>query len=288
MKNKKVTALIRFIPNLLTLINLSVGVVGIILAFSPYMEYAGFCILFASVFDYFDGFAARLLNAQSEIGKQLDSLADAVAFGVLPGIIMYQLLLMSQGAYFVPFHERDVVVHSISLLALLIPACSVFRLAKFNVDTEQTVNFRGLPTPAMAIFVGALPIILGEQLDFNYYLPLDEVSLANQIEYRYWDEFDVFVASALQSSWVLLILIVALSSLMVSNFTILSLKLNGFSWKENQWKYTILGLAALTLLLSFLPNWIWVPGYPFVEWVAFPLIITELVFLSFLKKVLNK
>lgn len=280
-------SIINFIPNFLTLINLSVGVGGIIFAFGPYIEYAGFCILFASVFDYFDGFAARLLNAQSEVGRELDSLADGVTFGVLPGIILYQLLLISQNAYFTPFEERDLSVHLISFVALLIPAGSLFRLAKFNVDTEQSVNFKGIPTPAMAIFIAAIPIMLGVQLEFNYFVPLSDIALQNQIQFRYWDSFDVALSRLLQSTPFLILVSVSFTFLMVSSFPILSLKLKGFGIKANKWKYGFLLLALITILLSFLPDIIWMKGYPFIEYLAIPLIIIELVIVSVIKRIVS-
>ena len=275
--------LINFIPNFLTLINLSIGVLGIIFAFGPYIEYAAICIIVASVFDFFDGFAARLLKAQSAIGKELDSLADLIAFGVLPGIIMYQLMAISLGQYFVPFEEREFTIHFWTMLSFLIPAGSAYRLAKFNIDTEQTENFKGLPTPAMAIFIAALPIIMGFQFGFNYFIPLDETAIANLIKHRYWDNFDVYTALYIQSYQILLIITIVLTALMVSNIPIISLKLKGFSWKLNEWRYIFAIVAALTLSLAFIHEIVWIDNLPFIEWVALPIIIVELMVLSGLR-----
>jgi len=116
--------------------------VGIYLAFQGNYGWAFFCILLAALFDFFDGFAARLLKAYSAIGKELDSLADVISFGLLPGVMVFSLLQQSELHCIIPF------------IGFLIPIFSAFRLAKFNIDERQTTSFLGLPTPANAIFWG--------------------------------------------------------------------------------------------------------------------------------------
>jgi CDP-diacylglycerol--serine O-phosphatidyltransferase len=158
------------IPNLITLGNLTCGLLSILFAFEGNLALAGGLIFYGAILDFFDGFAARLLKVNSEIGKQLDSMADMVTFGVAPGILMYQLIAMT--------NENPLAISNeltISLIAFLIPIFSAIRLAKFNIDTRQTSSFIGLPTPAAAIFIASLPII-GANYYTNFSLELLIVS----------------------------------------------------------------------------------------------------------------
>jgi len=158
------------IPNLITLGNLTCGLLSIIFAFEGNLVLAGTFIFYGAILDFFDGFAARLLKVNSEIGKQLDSMADMVTFGVAPGILIYQLIAMTNENPLAISHEL-----TISLIAFLIPIFSAIRLAKFNIDTRQTSSFIGLPTPAAAIFIASLPII-GANYYTNFSLELLIVS----------------------------------------------------------------------------------------------------------------
>ena len=158
------------IPNLITLGNLTCGLLSILFAFEGNLALAGALIFYGAILDFFDGFAARLLKVNSEIGKQLDSMADMVTFGVAPGILIYQLIAMT--------NENPLAISNeltISLIAFLIPIFSAIRLAKFNIDTRQTSSFIGLPTPAAAIFIASLPII-GANYYTNFSLELLIVS----------------------------------------------------------------------------------------------------------------
>ncbi len=124
-----------FIPNSVTCLNVASGCVAVALAFAGKFEWASLAICAAAVFDFLDGALARLLNAYSPLGKELDSLSDLVSFGIAPAAMVYLLL-----------------PHPINYLALAIPVCGALRLAKFNVDTRQTSGFIGLPIPANALF----------------------------------------------------------------------------------------------------------------------------------------
>ena len=146
----------RNIPNLITLSNLVFGIFSIIMAFNGKLIYSGLFIFAGSFLDFFDGFTARLLNVNSEIGKQLDSFADMITFGLAPGIIMYHLIILQPFKYQYYFGDY----FEISYIAFLIPIFSSIRLAKFNIDTRQSSSFIGLPTPASAIFIASLPIII--------------------------------------------------------------------------------------------------------------------------------
>ena len=137
------------VPNVITGMNLFAGSVSIVYAFNNQLEMAFYLILLAAVFDFFDGFVARLLNAQSEFGKELDSLADVISFGLAPAVIMFQFFQSNMEVFgfeaypFLPY------------ISFIIPVFSAFRLAKFNLDTRQSESFLGLPTPANALFIGS-------------------------------------------------------------------------------------------------------------------------------------
>jgi len=138
----------KHIPNAITCANLFSGCIGIVYAFQGQLETAAYFVLLSGIFDFFDGLAARALNVKSPIGKELDSLADMVSFGFLPGIVMFQLLKMSNPASdYLPY------------LGFIITVFSALRLAKFNIDTRQTEDFIGLNTPMNTLFIVSLPFI---------------------------------------------------------------------------------------------------------------------------------
>jgi CDP-diacylglycerol--serine O-phosphatidyltransferase len=201
------------IPNAITALNLVCGCLAVISALNGQLIAASYLIGVAAVFDFFDGMVARLLNVQSPIGKELDSLADVVSFGVAPGMILY----MISGSCFAmgPFCVNTYVV-------LLIPVFAAFRLAKFNIDTRQSDSFIGLPTPAMSIFIASLPLILEH----------DSYGLSSAISSRYFLIITPFV----------------LSHLMISEIPLLALKFKNFSWQDNYMRY-VLVMLCLTLIL---------------------------------------
>ena len=138
----------KHIPNALTCANLLSGCIGIVYAFKGDLTVAAYAVLISGIFDFFDGFVARILGVKSEIGKELDSLADVVSFGFLPGVVMFQLL--TQSNYSSPY---------LPYVAFLITIFSALRLAKFNIDTRQTEDFIGLNTPMNTLFIVSLPFI---------------------------------------------------------------------------------------------------------------------------------
>ena len=193
----------------------------------------------AAVVDFLDGFVARLLKVHSPLGKELDSLADMVSFGVVPGMILYQLLRMS---YLREPSAFDTPVTAF-LPALLVPCAAAYRLAKFNVDTRQTYGFIGVPTPPVALLIASLPLIF------------------------YYDQFGL--AALVVNKWFLYALIVLTSFLMISNIPILSLKFKSFTIRDNWPKWT---LAAVALVSAFLVHWVAIP-LVFVVYVALSLAI---------------
>ena len=212
--------MIRHIPNTLTLANLFCGCLGIVQVFEGRPEMASYLIVAAAVFDFFDGFAARLLNVASPIGKDLDSLADVVTFGVLPSVILFWF--MEEG-----FRGGD--YEPLRYTAFLVAVFSALRLAKFNNDPRQSDRFIGVPTPANAMLIASLPFISGDPA----WAPLFS-----------------------GNPWALLALTLVMSALLVAELPLLALKFRGFQWKGNQLRYLLIGISGL--LLSFL-GWMAIP-----------------------------
>ncbi|GAB3930404.1 CDP-alcohol phosphatidyltransferase family protein [Mucilaginibacter myungsuensis] len=152
----------KHVPNAITCANLFSGCVGIVFAFSDNLVFAAYCIFLSAIFDFFDGFASRVLQAFSGIGKDLDSLADMVSFGFLPSAILYQLFLRSPQVYPIDSY--------LCFISFAIAVFSALRLAKFNNDTRQAEIFIGLPTPANAILIASIPFILEHYSAFDHYI----------------------------------------------------------------------------------------------------------------------
>ncbi len=159
----------RHIPNLITLLNVFCGCIATVFAVLNQLELAAIFVFLGIFFDFFDGLAARVLNVKSELGLQLDSLADVITSGLVPGIVMFQLLGMSMtggwNAGDLIGHDRSeyglaILLNPLPLLGFLITLASAYRLAKFNIDENQTSSFIGLPTPANALLILSLPLIL--------------------------------------------------------------------------------------------------------------------------------
>lgn len=147
----------RHLPNAITCANLFSGCIGIVFAFKGNLETAAYFVILSGIFDFFDGMVARLLNVKSAIGKDLDSLADMVSFGFLPGVLMFQLLKLSDySSAYLPY------------LGFLITIFSALRLAKFNNDVRQTEDFIGLNTPMNTLFICSLPYIAADYPQIVY------------------------------------------------------------------------------------------------------------------------
>ncbi|MDR7132092.1 CDP-diacylglycerol--serine O-phosphatidyltransferase [Algoriphagus sp. 4150] len=199
------------IPNAVTLLNLLSGVVGIIWVINGNIVSGAYFIILAAVFDFIDGFAARLLKVQSEIGKQLDSLADLVSFGVLPGMILFQMAKVGTRIEWLPY------------LTLIVPLLSAIRLVKFNLDTRQSDKFIGLPTPANALFICTLP-----------YFAIKWPWVGT------WLTSPVFLIAI---AWIFALLLLA-------ELPLIALKFKSYSLAENKFRYALLAIG-LTLILLF-------------------------------------
>lgn len=255
-------AIKRNIPNFITCLNLVCGFMGISAICHHQGEMAIFFVLLALIFDFLDGFVARLLKVTSAIGKDLDSLADIVTFGVLPGIMMFEMLdfswqIKQLSSPLIPAYVIDNNLHSpilsVSLFAILIPVFSAIRLAKFNHDIGQSFNFKGLPTPAVGILITSL---------YSYFLTYKLPALnktvhhMNVLEYIGIDFLTTIRDSILHftfnNSWVLIMIAILFSFLLVSNVPLLAMKFKKFGWPANQWKYILLILSLpLIIFLGF-------------------------------------
>ena len=233
------------VPNIFTLLNLFFGCIAIICIlqngitiintndgtqFADIPEKLWLAPIFiglAAMVDFFDGFLARLLKQSSSLGRELDSLADVVSFGVAPGMILYQFLRMSYMG-----QENGADVSMIWLMpAFILPCAAAYRLAVFNLDTSQSKSFKGVPVPAVGLMVASLPII-------------------------YWTRNSNLVLTILLNKWYLYLIIIFLSALMVSRIPILSMKMSG---KHDPQTFPRIILLLLSLISVFLFHWLAVP-----------------------------
>ena len=201
------------IPNIITLLNLICGTLAIIAMISEpsvnALPIAFGLMISAAVFDFLDGFAARLLKCPSPLGVQLDSLADMVTFGVLPSIIALKIFYLTGGEGLW------------GSLTLLIAPFSALRLAKFNIDDSQHEDFEGLPTPANALLIGS----------FGYFIC------------RYTGDFPVWMPTAV------IVCAVVLALLLISPVRMFSLKFRNFGFRGNETRYLFLALAVVFLIV---------------------------------------
>ncbi len=210
----------KHIPNTLTLCNLICGCIAAYLALQPEPQYATafYFIIGGAVFDFFDGFAARLLHVSSPLGKELDSLADDITFGLAPAALVFAMLRQTVPAIVLEGHWAAT---ALPFTAFLIAAFSALRLAKFNLDERQATSFIGLPTPANALFWGALATAAHEH-----------------------------IADTPWAAWALLAGVVASSLILVAEVPMFALKFKHFGWKGNALRYTFLIISA-SLIIAF-------------------------------------
>ncbi len=217
----------KHIPNLLTLGNLFCGTVAVIFALKGDYYATALLVGIGIAFDFFDGFVARILKVQGELGKQLDSLADMVTSGVVPGIVMMQLLINALDTDAVGYFgvdEYGATGSNLPYIGLLLTLFAGYRLAKFNIDTRQSDSFIGLPTPAMSLFIISLPLI---------------------IEY----EGSAVLITLLHNKFALIGITLLLSVLMVAELPLFSLKFKNPGIKGNEVKYLFLLLSLILLFI---------------------------------------
>lgn len=240
------------IPNTITLLNLFSGCIAAILAVQNHFVAAAFFVFLGIFFDFFDGFIARKLNVQSPLGLQLDSLADVITSGLVPGIVMFKLLALTVNSTEVTYDSQkwnamfqwSVLEHSLlPLLGLFISLASAYRLAKFNLDEDQQSYFKGLPTPANALLILSLPLIM---------------------EFQNNDDINAMILNP----WFLVILTLLSCYLLNSSIKLFALKFKDWSFKNNAGRYVFLMLS-LVLLVLF-------------QYAAIPLVIILYILMSLL------
>ena len=244
----------RFIPNLFTFLNLLCGTIAVIFAVQGEVLSVGILVLLGIFFDFFDGFFARILKVPSELGKQLDSLADMITSGVVPGLILFALLEESQafkllGEFQITSEFLSDGFEYSSLLGLMFTIGAAYRLANFNIDARQSNSFIGLPTPAATLVVVSLPFIL---------------------TYNSTD----FLESLILNKWFLIGNAFLLAILMNVNLPLFSLKFKNFNFRENKIQFLFLALSIILLMT--------------LKFLAVPLIILVYVLLSVVSNLLKK
>jgi CDP-diacylglycerol--serine O-phosphatidyltransferase len=244
----------KHIPNALTCGNLFCGCLAIVFAFEGNLVVSAYLVGLAAVLDFFDGFVARLLNVGGELGKQLDSLADMVTFGVVPAVVMYHLLAQAFWGTHMDYQdcqpETMASVNYYSYFAytpFLIAVFSALRLAKFNIDTRQTTSFIGVPTPANAILICSLPLILEQKTG---------------------------LACWILNPYLLVLLTLLMSFLLVAELPLFALKFKNFGWVDNKIRYLFLIVSVLLLVL--------------LQFLAIPFIIFLYIILSIVNNFLSR
>ena len=214
----------KHIPNIVTLGNLFFGTLATIYAVGGHFEMTALFVVLGIFLDFFDGFFARVLKVSGELGKQLDSLADMVTSGVVPGIVLFVLLGNNQQ---IPYEIDSEFKFSMGfpLLGLLITLSACYRLAKFNLDTRQSESFIGLPTPAMSLFIVSLPL----------------VQMHSDID---------FVKDLIGNNYFLIGITILFSFLMNSEFHLFSLKFKNYGIKENLFKYILILFSIILLIMD--------------------------------------
>ena len=246
----------KHIPNAITLLNLFSGSIAVIFAVNGNLVASAFFVFLGIFFDFFDGFFARKFNVQGELGLQLDSLADMVTSGLVPGLVMFQLLKMTDLSW--EYAAQDLAAESlfgfselsiIPLFGLCITLASAYRLAKFNIDTEQQSYFKGLPTPANTLLIISLPLIL---------------------EFQNNDFFNAIILN----KWFLLVLTFLSCYLLNTNTKLFALKFKDYSFKSNATRYIFILLCVVLLIV--------------LQFAAIPIVILLYIIMSVLDNLTSK
>lgn len=243
----------KHIPNGITLLNLLCGSIAVIFAVNNHLVTAALFVFLGIFFDFFDGLLARKLNVQSDLGLQLDSLADMVTSGLVPGVIVYKLLALSSDAPAIgsttewseTMEWSGFEISWLPIIGLFVTLASAYRLAKFNLDEEQQTYFKGLPTPANTLLIMSLPLILEFQNN----------DVINQI---------------ILNQWFLIALTIVSCYLLNANIKLFALKFKDYSFKNNAMRYVFIILSVVLLIV--------------LHFAAIPLIILVYILLSLLSK----
>ena len=232
----------KHIPNFITLLNLSCGLLAVIAIFKGYYDEAFIFVCLGIFFDFWDGFLARKLGVSGELGLQLDSLADMVTSGVVPGLIMFKLIETIQNTQ-VQYNvtEETFYMGLVPYLGFLITIASAYRLAKFNIDKRQIDSFIGLPTPANTLFIMSIPMI------------------------QYSDNYE-WVTNILSNPYVLMFITIISAYFLNANIPLFSLKMKSFAWKDAKLQLSFM-IASVILFLI-------------LDFIAIPIIVISYVLVS--------
>lgn len=221
--------------------NLFCGFLGILFCFQGYWALGAFMVFIGVLLDWGDGFAARLLNAYSDTGEQLDSFADLITFGLLPSVIVFQLILQTQADWIYTWYLGPVPFFSLASFLIVIGAA--FRLSWFNTATEKSSDFSGLPSPAAGLFFASLPLII---------------------------EFDIWgLTDWVLNPWLLILFAVVISWLMVSRIPFLGVKFKTFALEDNLLQYILIASAIILLYM------LWFLAVPLILLIYFLLSIVS-------------
>lgn len=251
-------ALKRHLPNIITLLNLFCGSIAVLFAVQNNFVAAALFVFLGIFFDFFDGLVARKLNVQSPLGLQLDSLADMVTSGLVPGIVMFKLLTLATNtsstfrlgdAWDSSMNWISIQFSPLALIGLLITLASAYRLAKFNLDEDQQSSFTGLPTPANALLILSLPLII-------------EFQNSNAIN------------TIILNPWFLVTMTFLSCYMLNANIKLFALKFKDWSFKNNAVRYVFIIMCAIFIILF--------------KFLAIPMIIVFYVLLSLFSKSLTK
>ncbi|GAA4235954.1 CDP-alcohol phosphatidyltransferase family protein [Postechiella marina] len=247
----------KYIPNALTLTNLFCGCVAVVFAVHTNFVFAAIFVFLGIFFDFFDGFFARKFNVQGELGLQLDSLADMVTSGLVPGIVMFKLLELTNSSW--SNSATDSLVNSVfsqitdagflPFLGFAITLASAYRLAKFNIDTEQQSFFKGLPTPANTLLIMSLPLIM---------------------EFQNND----FINAIILNKWFLIVLTLVSCYILNSDVKLFALKFKNYGFKDNVVRYIFILLCVVLLVV--------------LQFASIPVIILLYIIMSILDNLTSK
>jgi CDP-diacylglycerol--serine O-phosphatidyltransferase len=241
----------KFIPNVITLLNLFCGSIAVLFAVNNLFVTSALFVFLGIFFDFFDGLLARKLNVQSELGLQLDSLADMVTSGLIPGIVLYKLIAIAVDAPPMAasnewsLHWSGFSMSFVPIIGLFVTLASAYRLATFNLDEDQQTYFKGLPTPANTLLIMSLPLIM---------------------EFQNNDTMNAIILN----KWFLIVVTFVSCYLLNAKIKLLALKFKNWSFKDNAARYMLIILAAVLLIVF--------------QFAAIPLVIIAYITISLLNK----